>query len=341
MQKILAYTQLLIGLVGLAMCGLLYAHYQEPMQSALHRLDRMAADAQIQAEIGSQLLEDWSLIGGDLEQAASVHQQSLVAFQNSSQRLATSLGQWGTSLREASTVASNTGHIARKFSTYLPLSIPDVTVETEDIQIDVPQIILKEQQVQLPYPTVSVGSRTKEIDLGLTSIKLDVPTLEVSTRDRAVSLPATPQVTNQPYRFSVPRNVRVNHQKLLGEEKELLVDAARQLDKISLAMVDSAATLQEVQSLMTHELSASVQAGQENLAHAESALAKLRTIQLPVFQARLQAQREQLSHTQTAFAGLRGIIPWLFAFAALVPLTISLHGLRLCLIGPLNTENKA
>jgi len=55
----------------------------------------------------------------------------------------------------------------------------------------------------------------------------------------------------------------------------------------------------------------------------------------------LQAQREQLSQTQADFAGLHSIIPWLFAIASLVPLAISLHGLRLCLSGQPNTENKA
>ncbi len=330
MQKLLAYAQLAVGLSGLALCGLLYARYADPMHRALGRLDHMAGDAQIQAEIGSQLLDDWSLIGGDLEQATRVHQQSLDSLQNTSRRMAGSLAQWESSLREASTVASSAGRVARKFATYLPLRIPDISMDMRDIRFDVPQITFKEQEVKLPYPTVTVGSRTKEIDLGITSVKLDVPTLDVSSANRVVALPAAPDVINKPYRFSIPDNVQVSYRELMGEEKELLVDTAAQLDRSAVAMVDSASALQEVQSTMTHELPTSIQAGKANLAHAEAALSKLRTTQIPAFQARLQNQREQLSKTQIEFSSLHGLIPWLFAFAALLPLAISLHGLRVC-----------
>ncbi len=328
MKRLLAFAQLGAGLAGLLICGLLYTRFCEPMQNAMGRLDEIAGDAQIQADIGSQLLDNWALMGDDLQLAVREHQQSLASLQTTSQHLTNSLGQWEASLRDSSVVANNASQISRKFANYLPLRIPDIAMESRVIRIDVPQFAFQEQEVQLPFPSVSVGSRSKEIDLGLTSVKLDIPTLEVSTRNKKITVPSTPQITNQAYQFTIPDNLRVTYQEVFGDEKQLLIATSEQLQGTARAMTDSAASLNEVQELLTHELSASIQASQNNLAHAQNSLADLRATQIPAFKLRLENQRDQLSRTQVEFANLRGLIPWLFALAALLPLAISLHGLR-------------
>ncbi|MEZ6137778.1 MAG: hypothetical protein R3C53_23065 [Pirellulaceae bacterium] len=328
MQKRFAGVQVAIGLVGILLCSMLYARYANPMQNALARLDEMAGDARIQADIGHELLDEWSAIGGDLEMAAMVHQRSLDSLHTTSRQLANSLQKWESVMQDSSDVSRNVGQVARKFANYLPLKLPDISMDSREVQFDIPQITLTEQEVKLPYPTVSVGSRSKEIDLGVTSIQLDVPTLDVNTRNRIVTVPATPNVQTKVIQFSVPENIEVTYHELLGDEKQLLVDAAEQLDQTAAAMADSVKTLKQVRAMMSGELPDSIAAGQSNLVHASAALKQLRVAQIPAFQARLRDQSQQLTQTQTDFSNLRGMVPWLFVLAGIVPLAIVVHGLR-------------
>lgn len=328
LPKTIAFLQIALGLSGLLLCFILYLTYSSELQEAAERLDDLAGDTEAQAKVGEEILTQWTSLLASADRSMETHQTSLGTTRTSLQQLAESTQQWQAGLVGFQKVSSDASQIFEKLQGQLPIKIPMLNVGSREMTIDIPQLELQNETIKLPYPTATVGTRKMELDLGVTKVNFDAPTLNLGTNNRNLTVPVSPRLSYRKENITVPDDVTVSYQEILSEEKQLLIDSASQLRTTAELLEQSQETLRGIQRALEVELLASLDATEDNLRLSRQSMQHHWHVQIPEFQQRLASQQSHLARSQLNFRALRSLIPWLFLFAGILPLAVSLHGLQ-------------
>lgn len=326
-RKIVASIQVVVGIAGLLVCGLVHMKYTPRVARSIEALDQLSGDAAAQAGVGQELLAQWSVLLGSFENSAATHSESLNSLSSTTRVVTKSLESWESGLLDLAEVARDGSRIAGKFGSQLPIRIPAVEYQTKQVVIEVPDISLQERTIRIPYPTASVGSKRVSVDLGLTEVKLDVPTLNVGTREKTVKVPTTPDVQRSVEKFVVPSKMEVTHREFLKDEKQLLEDTSRELLDTSAAMKLSATALADANRIVGGELPASIEATAESLQSGRELISDWRKNQIPQLQSKLGSEQAELTKAQETVQTLKPFVSWLLLVAALIPLSILMQGI--------------
>lgn len=324
----IALVQIALGLTGLLLCFTLYLTYSSELQETAERMDGLAGDAQAQAKVGEEILTQWASLLASADRSMDAHQTSLVTARTSLQQLAESTQQWQAGLAGFQKVSSDASQVLDKLQGHLPIKLPMLKVGSREMTIDIPQLQLQNETIQLPYPTAAVGTRKMELDLGVTKVNFDAPTLNLGTKNRSLTVPVSPRLSYRKENITVPDDVTVSYQEILSEEKQLLIDSASQLRTTAQLLEQSRETLGGIQRALDVDLLASLDATEEDLRLSRESVQLHRLEQIPEFQERLASQQLHLAKSQLNFRALRSLIPWLFLFAGILPMAVALHGLQ-------------
>lgn len=322
----IAIIQMGLGVAGLVLCYALYLHYGGALRRSLDRIAEMADEVHRQAEIGNEVLADWTGLLEGFDDTLSTHRQTLATARTANRQVSQSIGEWRVGLTGTSKVASHASLVCLRFAKQLPVRLPEIEVDTREVRVDIPQFNLKQETVKIPYPTAQVGTREVSVDLGLTDLKVEVPTLTIGSRSQRVVVPAPPEVTHRRESFSVPEDLRIQYREILTDEKRLLEDTGQELERTALLLDSSTETLETVRRLLDRELAESIDATDRNLQQSQASLRRSYADRLPEFRRRLLAEQVKLTQSQDNFRSLKSLVPWLFGLAALLPAAIVLHG---------------
>lgn len=325
-QKLLAILQIALGLFGIGLCIFLYQTYCASIQDALTDVDALAGDVNVQAEIGDELLEEWGGILRNFDSALVTYERSLAAASRSSAQVEQTIQQWNQGLNGFSQVTRDAERITLKFARQLPIKVPNLDVKTRQLEIAIPNFELQTDTIKIPYPTARVGSRKVTLDVGLTDLKFDVPTLNVGTLNKTVTVPVSPNVTTKTERISVPDDVKVVYREFFSDEKALLEETASQLNQTTTLLSEANETVNEIQAILSNEVQASLAVTADNLRETQSALQETYSMQIPELRNRLSNQQGQLERSQLNTRKMRSMVPWLFLLASLLPAAITLQG---------------
>lgn len=325
-QRTIAILQVALGVIGLTICIGLFFNYSGALRDGCRQMDALAGDAQAQAETADQVLDQWRDLLLNLDGALTTHQRSLAAVEHSRSELIGSIDDWRQALGGFATVTKDAASVCDKFAGHLPLRVPKMEYETRELQVDIPQFKLQEESVRLPYPTARVGSRKVQLDLGLTKVDLDVPTINIGSREKVIKVPQTPDVSTRTELVSIPQNVRIEYDLLLQDERDLLTETATQMRSTSATLSETSEAVAEIQALMQQDLAQSLTATASNLTETQLNLRDSYETQIPEFQRRLRSEARGLGESQTTFQRLEGLVPWLFLLLGIVPLAVLLQG---------------
>lgn len=325
-QRILASLQIVLGLSGMILCGYLYNQHCDELQDSLQNIDSLAGDVDTQAEIGDEMLEQWSAILRGFDNALDTHSHSLMAAEESSDQLGRTMDQWDEGMVGFNRVVRDAERICLKFADQLPIKIPNLDVKTRPLTIDIPTFEMQTETAKIPYPTARVGSRKMKLDVGLTDLEFDVPTLNVGTRNKVVNVPSSPKVNIEKRRFSIPDNVEIVYQELFRDEKDLLTNTADQLGDTARLIAEARETLDSVDVLVSQEIQSSIAITAENLRDTQQALKQTYEDQIPEVRQRLASQQQEIRSSQLNFRSLKTMVPWLFLLAAMLPAAIAIQG---------------
>ena len=295
----IALVQLLLGVFGLLLCGYLYLQYCQRMQDSLDQLDGLAGDAIIQAQVGSDLLTDWSSLLKNVDSSITTHQKSLVAIKSTTEQASRSVESWRRGLDGFSEISKDTSRVFDRLASQLPLKIPKVAYGTRQLSFEVPDLKVKREQIKIPYPTAKVGSRKVELDVGLTDLKFDVPTLDVGSSSRSILVPTEANVTRRKETITVPDDVRVEYTEILRAERDLLHDTASQLQEASATLAASSKTLESVEGLIETKLASSIDETLSSIQLAKASAQRSHEKEIPRFKEKLRSQVERLTVSQS------------------------------------------
>ena len=341
MKKLLTSIQIGLGLAGLVVWAWFFATSCRPAQLQLLYLDRMADDATIQADLATEMIDRGDGLLEELEQSAALHRRVLLNAERPLSLANRSLEQWERDLLSYAELSQQASRIAARLSQQLPLQVPDVKVAMQDTSISIPELEVEEQTVRLPVPQVKTGTRSVNLDLGLTELKVDVPTLSVTTNEKVLIVPKAAQVGKRVERLRIPSSVDVSYRPLFAEEGQMLSDASKQLAKSSQNLRQSAETIDNARQLMNSELPEGLKQTQVAIEQAENALEHLRTQQLPRLRETLKRQRGELELSRGSLQQLSRGVPWLFAILGLLPLSVLLQGMIQWLGDPATSRQAA
>lgn len=327
LQRILACLQIAIGAAGICLCVFLYNKHCNDLQDSLKNIDALAGDVSVQAKIGDDLLLQWSSILRGFDIALDTHLRSLAAARESSDQLGRSMDKWDEGLVGFNRVVLDAERICTKFAEQLPIKIPNLDVQTRPLTIDVPTFEMQTETTNIPYPTARVGSRKMKLDVGLTDLEFDIPTLNVGTRNKTIDVPAPPKVSVEKRRFSIPDKVDVVYEELFSDEKALLTNTASQLEETADLIGEARFTLDNVDVLLNQEIQSSISITEENLKETQQAVQQTYQEQIPEVRKRLASQQEEIRSSQLNFRSLQTMVPWLFLLAGMLPAAISIQGL--------------
>lgn len=326
MKNWIASVQILLGIAGLIIWGWYFATSCRPAQEQLLHLDRMANDAAVQANLAMDVMERGATLVAELEQSAALHQRVLLNAEQPLNLAVASLEQWEQNIQAYSRLSLDASRITARLAKQLPIQVPDVRVAMQETSISIPELEVQDQTVRLPIPKVKTGTRGVNLDLGLTKLNVDIPTLSVTTDDTVLVVPKTAQLGTRIERLQIPSSVDVTYRPVFAEEGQMLTEASEQLSRSSENLQQSAETIDDIRRLMSHELPEGLVQTRRAIAQAENALAQLRTQQLPMFRDTLERQRGELELSRGSLQQLSRGVPWFFAILGLIPLAILLQG---------------
>lgn len=330
MLRLLSVAQTAFGLFGLCLCSWLYVRYHQPLENAFVQLDSMAADTQVELALSLELANSSAAIVGELQSATTTHRQTLESSQRVSSAIQENLNTWQRQLLSFSSVSNRAASASERFAAQLPLRVPNVVYDLEKIDFEIPTVRLREQTISLPYPTAKLGKRREELDVGITKLKLDVPTLELATGEKQVTMAAAPDISIVRRSISVPNDFRITYAELFTAEKKLLEELSSELIATSHSLDESASTVGQVRELMSRDLMVSIDASKSNLELLEAKLQEVGRSQIPAAIGRIENQSTQLDAARASFADLQTIVPWSFLILGMIPMAILIHGLAMC-----------
>lgn len=327
MSKTIASFQIALGLLGLLIWAWYFATCSGPAQAQLSHLDKLATDTERQAELATDVIDSGAELLAELERSAVLHKTTLLQAEEPLKLATKSLQQWERDLEAYSAIALDASGLADRLAKQLPLRMPDVQVAMQNIAISIPELDVQEQTLRIPVPSVKTGKRPVALDLGLTKLNVDIPTLAVSTDDRVLVVPKTAQLGSRTERLRVPSAVDVTYRPLFAEEGRMLAEASQQLSRSSQNLKQSAATIHQTQGLLRQELPNGLEQTRRVIEQAESALVQLRVKQLPLLRDTLQRQRGKLEQSRGSLQQLSSGVPWFFVIVGLIPVSVLLQGL--------------
>lgn len=327
LRRWFAWFQVAIGLVGLTLCLFVYFKYRNPINDSLHRMDQLAADVGNQAEIAGEMLDGWSILLRQIDQTITSHESSVRAVRETSRQIHHSADQWHRGLKEFAAISRDASSVLDDMAEHLPLKIPELQMETKKLAIDIPAVELKQQTIQLPYPTARVGSRKMKVNLGLSDLEFELPTLVVDSKNKPIRIPIANVGIAKTEEFVVPSNMQVVQRELMSREKRLLESTSQQLASAAHTLAESTATVSEVQNLIEQDLAQSLETTEHSLEVAQLSLRDTFQRQIPRFQKRLRSEQEHLRASQSDFRNLQGIAAWLFLWLSILPIAIMLQGM--------------
>ncbi len=321
-----AYLQIMLGLGGLVLLSILYLGNRDRIQQACQQLDAMAADAQVELQVGRDFISQADVVFQDLESTLSAHLASLDGGERMLAKLDSNLLLWRQQIGDMAETAVQASSISAHLGQQLPILVPQVAYDLQQVELEIPQFQMREQAIRLPYPTARLASRPQEIDLGVTKLKIDVPTLEMGTGSKVVKVPSSPEVTYQRHSLQFPSDFQVTKQAYFTDEKLLLVQTSNDLQNTAQALQTSAVTLTELQDLLSQDVQPSLLATRGSLQLASASLVELRSQHLPILGSRLDDQIQKMKAARNSFANLRPLMVWGCILLAIGPLGLLTQG---------------
>jgi hypothetical protein len=327
MSRRLAFAQIVVGLFGSLLCLYLYLNFAPAIRESLSQLGALTETTQTELELTKAVAENGKSVIGSLKSAAEANRESLRQSERTLEVVHGSLQNWHEQLRRLSDTAQQVSVVSSKFAGVLPLEVPIVTYRMEPFRIDVPKVSLKEQTIELPYPTAKLGTKNETVDLGVTELKFSVPTLELGTAQRKVTLPASPDIQIEKREISIPIDFKISKQPLLQQEKQVLERIGDELHQVAASLDETAETVKHVDKLVSDEVRLSVATNEKALTDSIDQLDKLSSVSLPEFQSKLDQQHEQLGKAKPVFGELSKALPLVFAMISLLPLSMLVQGI--------------
>lgn len=362
-SKLFALIQLFAGSVATLLVALGYFWFNNPLQTALTELDSMAGRAETEIATVENLLTDIDGVAESIQNAIPSYRDSLDAVGESTMAVSETINEWEAQIPGVQDVATDAAHICDTFAAQLPIRVPAVNLETKLIKFQLPEVIPKTQDVDIPYPTATVTTSTKKLSypsgaevetkgfskslgsfqgknfgsvsfdypsgISITndSVALEYPSgIKIGTGNKSVTVPATPEIKLKDYSFDVPDKLEVTHRELMKDEKVLLEKSSKQLTSMTETLGTTRDSLTKVRALLESDVQNSLDATSQNLAAAETALTKFRTERIPGVLTDLKEQRHSLNKSRGVFVAISGLIPLGFCVLALVTVAIALSG---------------
>ncbi|MFN3192991.1 MAG: hypothetical protein ACE361_20950 [Aureliella sp.] len=338
LRRMVAAVQIAIGILGILLCFYLHRIYVPRVDGALAELDSIAADVDVQARVGERMLSDWITLVDSAEKTVGLHIDTTRALRASTQDVERSIVRWQSVARGMSTSAGGAAESLHGFASQLPIEIPIPKIESENVELAIPQFQVGKSEIRLPYPTAKLGTTKRRIDLGVTSVDLEVPSLQLGKATQAVSVPNVEMGEDLIRRIEVPRNVGVESRQLLSNEKELLEKTADQLRDSSIGFAEASDSLTQFRDVVRNEVLGSFNVAEDELIQLGDVLRKSSQQELPEIRQRLLQQRDAVERTRVRFQGINGLFPWAILIAALIPGGVLLQGIVNLSVTPWSRE---
>ena len=323
----IALLQVTTGAIGLLVVVVGYVYFAPKLRESIRGLDRFAAESQTQLSEGKELLEDWQGAMEQIDSSLQRHRSTLVAGQEISGQLESSIQRWQSSAEGFARVGREGSQVVARLSNLLPLEIPNVDVKQKELEFKIPTWKVEKQSVEIPYPTAKLGTRKRKLDLGLTKIDLDIPTLQIGKSKQTVELPAPIQADFRSETVSVPEFVDLKMERVLESEKELL-------DRLSLEMMQASENLQgtgtllrDVRKVVKQELDPSLDSAIASLDRARQSLATAKDEKVPGLKNALRSQAAELKENRRRFQSSDRLIELAALLMAVLPFSVVLQGL--------------
>lgn len=323
----IALLQVTTGAIGLIAVVGGYVYFAPKLRESIRGLDRFAAESQTLLSEGKDLLEDWQGAMDQIDSSLERHRSTLVAGQAISGQLDSSMQRWQASAEGFARVGREGSQVVARVSDLLPLEIPNLDFKQKDLQFKIPTWKVEKQSVEIPYPTAKLGSRKKKLDLGLTEIDLDIPTLQIGKSNQTVEVPAPIQADFRSETVSIPEFVDLKMEKVLESEMELL-------DRLSLEMMEASETLEEtgtllgdVRNVVKQELDPSLLSAITSLDRARRSLATAKDDKVPGLKKSLRNQAAELKENRRRFQNSDRLIELAALVMVILPVSVVLQGL--------------
>lgn len=362
-MRFLGWCQIGVGLALLALAVGSQIRYAGSIADAFVELDTLSSAAQTEIEVGSEVLEDVGEIAQNFRDAIPLHRQTLTATRESSTQVARTIATWQREVPQLRKTATDASAVCSSLAGNLPLRIPIVTLATETIQFEVPEIQTSTRTIGIPYPTARVENGSQELsypsgaqvkmetwekslgtfagknlgglsfkypaglDISRKSMRLNYPkSIDIGQETMDIEVPATPQVNMKKRSFKVPSDPKLTYKEILSGEKQLLAQSAQQLKSLSATLASSEGTLETAHRLAADDAPRSIEATLELLLLSEQQLDSLCSDRIPRTLHLLEIQHQQIGSSRETFAALRPLVGVGFAALALLGIAISLSG---------------
>jgi hypothetical protein len=327
MSRRLAITHILLGLLGLLCCIVMFIRFAQPMRMAVTQLDELAESTQAELELTISMATEGEQVLNSFQMAAEANRHALREGDRSLDEVCKNFNDWQLQLERLSGTVAEAGRVSANFAEVLPLELPVLTYRMEKLRYGIPSVVLTDQIVELPYPTAKLGAKKETVDLGFTEMSFNVPTIELGTAQRKITLPANPEVSIENREFNVPSDFKIDKQSLLAQEKLVLQRVSVDLRNTAANLSESASAIDRLEKLANNELRDSLSASEAAMTQSIDQLEGLKSIRLPEFQSRLEDQHRQLEQSRPVFRELGQAIPWVFALFSLLPIGMVMQGL--------------
>jgi hypothetical protein len=297
------------------------------MSTAVTQLDELAESTLAELELTISMAAEGEQVLNSFQLAAEANRNAMREGDRSLDEVCKNFNDWKVQLERLSETLEETSQISTNFADVLPLELPVLTYRMEKLQYGIPSVVLTDQTVEVPYPTAKLGTKKETVDLGFTEFNFNIPTIELGTAQRKISLPANPEVSIENREFNVPSDFKIDKQSLLAQEKLVLQRVSVDLRNAASNLSESASAVARLEKLTDNEVRHSLAASEAAMTQSIDQLERLKNVRLPEFQSRLEDQHRQLEQSRPVFRELGQSIPWVFALFSLLPIGMVMQGL--------------
>lgn len=362
-HSIFAFLQLVAGGISTLLVFIAYTTYKQPLEVALAELDGIAGNVESEIVTVEGLLKDVDGVAESIQRAMPSHRNSIASVSESVLAVSKTLEEWENQIPGIQEISTDTAHILDTFSSQLPIRIPAVKLEQKLIKFQLPEIIPKTRNVNIPYPTATVQTSTQTLsypngarvemkgwskDFGkvmgksLGGVSFDYPSgisisdgnvdlsypsgISIGSASQSVTIPDTPEYRMKNYSFHIPDKLEITHRELMKDEKGLMEKSKKQLTSINSSLDKTKESLRKIRSLLERDAQESLKETDKNITDAENAMDSFRTHRLPAVLEDLRAQRQGISRSRGVFKAVSGLLPLMFLVIGLITTALAASG---------------